>query len=325
MNTKKELLKILEQNRGKSVSGEELAGQLGVSRSSIWKSVNVLRSEGYQIDAGTNRGYVLNADSDMISAEGIEAILDGDGKMFNITVLDDTDSTNLEVRRLAAAGAPAGTVVIANAQTAGRGRLGRSFYSPQGGGIYLSVLLKPPFNVQQAVLITTAVSVAVCRAIERSTGKSPGIKWVNDVFLNGKKVCGISTEAVSDFESGNVEYVIIGIGINCTPSDLPDELKEIVGFVLDEGEKISRNKIAAELIRELENLEDSIVRGSFIDEYRTRSVVIGKEIKIISGGKTENGKAVDIDDRGGLIVETESGETRTLCSGEISIRLAKNN
>lgn len=321
MSTKGELIKILEINRGLAVSGEELAQRLGVSRNAVWKAINSLREEGYPIDAAQNRGYRLSGSSDIISAEGIEAILGSHAEMFNITVLDEVDSTNLAVRRLAGEGAPAGTIVIANSQTGGRGRLGRSFFSPQGGGLYMSVLLRPSFDAEQAVLITTAVSVAVCRVIERTTGKSPQIKWVNDIFMNGKKVCGISTEAITDFESGKIDCVIIGIGINCTPSKVPAELRDIVGFVMEDGARVSRNELAAELICELENLEKTVSEQSFVDEYRKRSLVIGKKIKIISGQDTELATALNIDERGGLIVRTESGLTKTLCSGEISIRL----
>ncbi len=235
-----------------------------------------------------------------------------------IIVYDTIDSTNLEARRLAKIGTDE-CVIIANSQSAGRGRLGRQFYSPKDSGIYMSFLIKNNFKDYQTVLITTAASVAVCRAIERALNVYPRIKWVNDLYLNNKKVCGILTEAVNDFKTGNIEYIIVGIGINCNEIDFPDDIADIAGSI---GNNIDRNRLIAEVIKELDGLYAMISDKGFIKEYKDKSLVIGKEIKI-SGNTNETAKAIDIDDFGGLVVMTEGGEVKTLSSGEISIRLCE--
>lgn len=260
--------------------------------------------------------------TERLEKEKIEDLLEGFDN--TIIVMDEVDSTNLEIKRLARSGAKNGTVVIAEHQTSGRGRLGRSFFSPTGRGIYMSLLLKPSFEEERAVLVTTAVSVAVCRAIEKISGKQPLIKWVNDLYLNGKKICGILTEAIRDAKSGKIEYIVIGIGINCAKSEFPDDIKNIAGSICEKEEEISRNELIAEIIKEINlmgNLADS---RDFIDEYKRRSLVIGKDIRIL--GKTERkATAIDIDANGGLVVKLSNGETKILSSGEISIRLSGNN
>ncbi len=259
--------------------------------------------------------------ADRLEKEKIEALI---GNCDNtIIVMDEVDSTNLELKRLAGTGAKDGTVVIAEHQTSGRGRLGRSFFSPAGSGIYMSLLLKPSFEEERATLVTTAVSVAVCRAIEKISGKQPMIKWVNDLYLNGKKICGILTEAIRDAVSGKIEYIVIGIGINCAETEFPDDIKSIAGSICEKEEEISRNELAAEIIKEINLMDNLTDSGDFIDEYKRRSFVIGKDIRIL--GKTEElAKALDIDENGGLVVRLWSGEIKILSSGEISIRLSGN-
>ena len=213
MSSKSNILQILEKNRGTYVSGEELAQQLQISRSAIWKAISELKKEGYQIISVTNKGYCLSDATDVISAEGIGPYLTN-GSQDMIHVFKTVDSTNLVAKKMALEQAPHGTVVLAEEQTAGRGRMGRSFHSPAGSGIYMSFILRPNLTSNDAVLITTAASVAVARAIEEVTHIHTGIKWVNDVYMNGKKICGILTEALTDFESGGIESIILGIGIN---------------------------------------------------------------------------------------------------------------
>ena len=259
---------------------------------------------------------------DKLEKEKIEARLEG--LDTTIIVMDEVDSTHLELKRLAQGGAKGGTVVIAERQTSGRGRLGRSFFSPAGSGIYMSVLNKPSFPAEKAVLVTTAVSVAVCRAIEKVSGKRPLIKWVNDLYLNGKKICGILTEAIRDAKSGKIEYIVIGIGINCSETDFPDDIKNIAGSICEREESFSRNELIAEIMKEINSLGDFADSKDFIDEYKRRSLVLGKEIRIL--GQTEElATAVDIDENGGLVVRLSGGETKILSSGEISIRLSGNN
>lgn len=320
MSTKSNILKILEQNRGQSVSGESLAQELYISRNAIWKAINELRQDGYVIKAVTNKGYVFEAENDIISAEGIKTYIENKHKLSDIYVYSSLTSTNTEAKRLACNGAKDKTVIISNEQTAGRGRMGRSFFSPCDAGIYMSVILRPALNVIDSGLVTTAASVAVCRAITKLYNHlSPKIKWVNDILLDGKKVCGILTEAGMDFESGTVEYVIVGIGINISTNNFPDALKPIA-TTLKGSEVIPRNRITAKILHELFSITDNLNVYNFMDEYKQYSAVLGKDIEIIHGDMRSFGKAIDINENGGLVARLHNGTIVTLTSGEISIR-----
>ena len=218
-------------------------------------------------------------------------------------------------------GAGHGAVVFARHQTGGRGRLGRTFASPDDSGIYMSIILEPADS--NPVLITTAAAVAVCRAIEKICGQQPQIKWVNDIYLNNKKVCGILAETVSDYKTGHITHVILGIGINCKASAIPEELQEIAGAI--EGD-FSINQLAAEVYNQMMALAGDLQPGNFIEDYRQRSMVLGKTVTVHKGGYSPDrpgipARVLDIDDHGGLKVIYSSGERETLSTGEISIRL----
>lgn len=315
MSVKAEILKFLEMNRGTHVSGEGIARALGVSRSAVWKAIHALEGEGHVIDAVQNRGYMLAPGSDILSAEAVSLYL---RHKIDLTVLEQTDTTNRVCIALANDGAANGTSVIADMQTGGKGRRGKSFYSPAGKGVYLSMVIKPSFDMSKSVLITVAASVAVAQSIETVCGITPEIKWVNDVYVGDKKVCGILCEAVTDFESGGISTIVPGIGINCRPMELPDELKDIVGYVPGD---YSRNRLAAEVIDRMIEITDTIEDRGFIEYYRAHSMIIGKEITVIRAGRDpEDAVALGIDDDGGLIVRYGSGIEETLNSGEVSIR-----
>lgn len=323
MSVKNEVKKLLEANREKSLSGQEIANKLGVTRAAVWKAVNALKKEGYGIDAVNNLGYRLTKESDILSAEGIAPALAEPYRNNPVYVYKSLDSTNQEAKRRALEGGEEGLVVLAEEQTAGKGRRGRGFYSPPGCGLYMSVLFRPQKKqAEDIVLVTTAASVAVCRAIRRVLGEEPEIKWVNDVCLRGKKICGILTEAVSDFESGQIGTVVVGIGINYIEpkQGYPDELKDIVGFVCKDA-SVPRNTLAAAVLNELFRLYDSLPNRDFIADYRRWSNVIGKEVRFTSGDSWEDAFAVDICEDGGLLVELKGGERKVLHSGEISLRV----
>lgn len=323
MSVKTELLSILEANRETDLSGEELAKKMGVSRTAVWKAVKALKQEGYQINAANNRGYRLQKSTDVLSEEGIRLELFGDRQKFPIKVYKTLDSTNVETKRLALEGAPHGLTIIAEEQTNGKGRLGRSFYSPPGTGIYMSILLKPELEGADVVLVTTAASVAVCRGARRVLGLEPQIKWVNDVYLGDKKICGILTEAISDFEMGKIDTVVVGIGINYRTDVFPDEIKDKAGSVAA-GKNVPRNVLVAAVLNEFWDIYENITEREFMGEYRRCSNVIGKEVRFLEKNIWREGKALDIDDDGGLVVECmdEDGHpvTRTLHTGEITLR-----
>lgn len=251
-----------------------------------------------------------------LSAEKIRRELEKKGEKTEIIFKEETDSTNADIKRAADALTDK-TVVIAREQTAGRGRMGRSFYSKAGSGLFLSMLLKSGIDDENLVLITTAAAVAVSRGIEAACGIKTGIKWVNDLFYNQKKVCGILAETVSDFKSGKINGVVLGVGINCGKADFPSEIRDIAGTI---GDKVDKNRLAAEVIYNLCKIEELISSRSFIDEYKKRSIVLGKEISVVAS-PSYRAVAVDIDASGGLVIKDKAGDVKTLSTGEISIRL----
>ena len=323
LNTKSQLLKILEDNKDSYISGEELAKSLAVSRNAVWKAMNSLRADGYSIPALTNRGYRLDCDGDILSAEGIGRYIKTDG-VFHIETRKTVTSTNTVLRELAGKGAPEGYVLAANEQTGGRGRLGRNFYSPAGHGVYFSLLLRPGSKSTDASLITSAAAVAVARAVEEVTGVKLGIKWVNDLYTDGKKVCGILTEATYGIESGIVETAILGIGINVTRPDegFPGTLKGSAGAI-HRDTTVTANERCRLVAATLDNFRafyKDIQDRAFLEEYRERSIILGKDIYVINEEREKPAAAIGIDDDCGLIVRYEDGKTATLRSGEVSIR-----
>lgn len=237
--------------------------------------------------------------------------------------LKETDSTNRYLKELAAAGAPEGTVIIAEKQSAGRGRLGRIFFSPEEKGIYMSILLRPEIELQRSVLLTSMAAVAVARAIERVSGVKAQIKWVNDIFLNKKKVCGILTEAGIHMEKSCLDYAVVGIGVNVGVMEFPEELKEIATSVSNEcGFAVSKEVLIDEILKELEQWYPTLWDGSFLEESKKRSVLLGKDILVLdvsAEGGSYPAKAVDINELGNLVIE-RNGVTEVLNSGEVSIR-----
>ncbi|MCL1842777.1 MAG: biotin--[acetyl-CoA-carboxylase] ligase [Defluviitaleaceae bacterium] len=346
------LLALLEARRGQSVSGEQIAGLLGISRAAVWKAVKELEKHGYKISAGKNKGYCLHEENDILSAQGILAHLrihENDMPLFeksdaqiNIHVFPTIDSTNTEAKKMAVAGAEHGTVVIADQQTAGKGRYGRSFFSPSGHGVYMSfVLHMSRIWLSVPTLVTSFSAVAVCRAIEAVSNKKPRIKWVNDVFIDGKKVCGISTEAVTDYESGEIQWIVLGIGVNLSAPEggFPENLKNIAGSVFSKEEHksgkdpgnltITRNQLAAEIIKRIFFLENKgeQTETKMLADYKSRLLMLGEKITVSSAtgaaGKAYKATALDIDNIGRLIVKTEKGETVHLSAGQISVALSK--
>lgn len=323
MTARNEVLRALEQSRNKAVavSGQELAKKLNISRQAVWKAIKSLQKDGYVIHALSNKGYWLDTSCDIISAEGIRLFLSGKNKDCQIIFHKVIDSTNTEAKKLALNGARHGTIVIAEEQTAGRGRMGKTFFSPPGTGIYISFILKPKVSIGNAQLITIYAAVAVCTVIEHFTGFNPKIKWVNDIFLDGRKICGILTEAAGDFESGGVESIIVGIGLNFSTrqEDFPPELQHTAGSLLPFG--ISRNQFAAALIDKMLEHGDCSFQSSLIQQYKERSFMIGREISYQKNTATVSGTVLDINEKGNLVVKSCKGEIDILRSGEVQINV----
>lgn len=321
MKTSEKVLLLLEAKRGEFVSGEILANQLNLTRAAIWRAVNTLRSAGYKIVSSTKKGYMLHSECDRLSAQGIMNLLKAE---VEVLYRESVDSTNTEAKRLALQGLQPPFVVVADTQIKGKGRGGKAFHSPRGSGLYLSLLIKPDLTTLMALRVTAAAAVATSRAIKAVTGKEVEIKWVNDLFYQEKKICGILTEGAAGFENGKLESVVIGIGLNYrTPEGgFPQELHDIAVALFDTEVplNISRNLLAASIIDHLMTLLKELDAPSFMDEYRRRSNVLGKAIKVYQGKQQFNATVKTITDDGALIVSAEDGTEHALNSGEISIR-----
>ena len=314
---------LLESNKSVFLSGEEIARRLGVSRNAVWKAIKALQADGYPIQAVPNRGYCLAASSDVLSESGIRQYLTPEAQSLDLRVFDSVDSTNLVLRKLANEGAPEGTVVIAAEQAGGRGRKGRSFFSPQGTGVYVSLLLKPKIAPDDATLITTTAAVAVCGAVEALSGEPANIKWVNDVFMRGKKICGILTEGSFDMESGQFEYAILGTGINVFAPEggFPPEIREIAGSVLTSPAPDAKNRMIAEYLNRFLPLYRKLGDAATNAEYRRRSFVLGRMVNVLAADRSTPARAIDVDDHCRLIVEFADGHRESLSSGEISVKV----
>ena len=323
MTVQSHLQQLLESNKSTFLSGEEIARRLGVSRNAVWKAIKALQAEGYPIEGVPNKGYCLAANSDVLSESGIRQYLTGDAQSLTLRVFDTVTSTNLVLRDLAAQGAPEGTVIIAARQTVGRGRKGRAFFSPEYTGVYVSLLLKPKIAPEDATLITTTAAVAVCEAVESLSDRKAQIKWVNDVFVDGKKICGILTEGSIDMESGQFEYAVLGTGINVyTPEGgFPEEIRAVAGSVFSAPVPDAKNRMIAEYLNHFLPLYRDLGGEATISEYRRRSFVIGKNITVLAGEKTTPARAIDVDGQCRLVVEYGDGTRAALSSGEISIRI----
>ena len=300
MGTKEDVLKILINNADSFISGEALAKQLSLSRAAVWKAIKGLQKQGYTIDAVTNRGYRLNEQNDIITEKSLKKFLDFDADVLYYPVID---STNNEAKRLVNDGSGKPMLLVAEEQTNGRGRQGKSFYSPPLTGIYMTLVTHPMSRLANAVTATTAASVAVCRAVEELTQLKPKIKWVNDVYLDGKKICGILTEAITDFETQTVSSVIIGIGMNIKTIDFPSEVENAASLNVN----ISRVKLIACIANHLNRIL-CCDYSEFITYYRSHSMIIGEQIHFIKNAKVTPATAMDIDDTGGLVVRLENGE-----------------
>lgn len=314
METKNLILSEFEKNRNTLISGQSLADKLGVSRNAVWKAINALKNDGYNIQCVKNSGYIFENNNDIISKEGLLQYLKHSVQIFTYKELD---STNNEAKRKIANELKNDAIIISQTQTNGRGRLGREFYSPDSG-VYYTLVLSTPKEIKDCVFITTATACAVSMVLEKFCDEDVKIKWVNDIYLNEKKVSGILTEAVTDFESGMVSHLIIGIGINTNTEIFPDELKDIATGIPLKG--ITKNQLIAEITENIYSFFESDKKDGYIDYYKSRSLVLGKEIFYFENSQKHEALAIDIDSSGGLVIN-ENGLIKTLASGEISLRL----
>lgn len=334
MTVKENVLLLLEENKNTPISGEEIANKLGCTRAGVWKSIKALQSEGYLIEAVNNKGYTLKTSPDVLSEAFIRDKVKEAGIDIAIDARKSVDSTNNVLKLLAGNGSRIPTVCISEEQTAGRGRRGRSFFSPKNTGIYISFLLFPDIPISDAAMLTTIAATAEAIAIEKVSGFPVDIKWVNDIWMRGKKVSGILTEASASVEDGSLEYVVVGIGINLyePAGGFPDEIKDIAGAVFTDSSPIEnlRNNIASELIIQFMKYFDAGIESpDFLSDYEKRCFVIGRDVTLISPdhNKLNDGESdpvvhvLGINNKCHLHVRHEDGTEEFLSGGEISIRI----
>lgn len=333
MSVKERVLLLLEENKGEPISGEDIAAKLECTRASVWKAVKSLQAEGYKVEAVNNKGYTLKTSADVLSEAYIKDKVKAAGIDIEIDARKSVDSTNNVLKLIALDRDRTPRVCIAEEQTAGKGRRGRSFYSPKNTGIYLSFLLYPDIQISEASMYTTIAATAEAIAIESVTGLSVDIKWVNDIWMRGKKVSGILTEASTSIEDGSLEYVIVGIGINLYEPDggFPEEIRNIAGAVYEDSEIVEnlRNNIASELIIQFMNYYNAGIDGAkFLNDYEKRCFVIGKDVKLItpdhekiSGDGDITVHVLGINDKCHLHVRFDDGHEEYLSGGEISVKL----
>lgn len=318
---KDKIIKIILDNKNDFISGEELSNKLGVSRAAIWKHIKKLKEEGYNIESVNKKGYrLMNIPGDLLTFENITYNLDTKFIGKKIHYLKTVDSTNDYLKKIGD-NELEGTVVISEEQTNGKGRLGRSWHSKSGDGIWLSILLKPNIVPYKAPFITMIAGVSIVKAL-RNLGINADIKWPNDIIINNKKVCGVLTELSAEIE--RVNYIIVGIGINVKNTDFPEELKDKATSLYNEGYRIERVDIVKNIFCEFEKLYDKYIefddKSKVLELFRRYSNTINKDVYLIKDNEKELVKCIDINEEGNLIVKDVNGNLREVFSGEVSLR-----
>lgn len=319
MNIVNKLIKHFENNRSNYISGPELANIFNVTRNTIWKTINKLERMGYKF-IRSSKGYKLDNSCDVLSKEVILSNVNKNITINPFIILDTIDSTNTYSKALKI-NEDSYCVVISNNQTNGRGRLGREFYSPKNSGIYMSFSFKCNSHMINPISVTSIASVAVAKAVEKLTNINVGIKWVNDLFIDNKKFCGILTEATSNLETGYIDNIIIGIGINVSTNNFPDELKSIATSL--NISNMTRNRLISEIINNFDYYITNFNNNDYLDYYKSHSIVIGKDVNYFINNVKYFGKVIDINDKGELIVLDSSNKEIILRTGEITLRINK--
>lgn len=317
-----EILDYFRKADGNFVSGQQISKDLHVSRTAIWKHINVLKERGYIFESSTRKGYRLIYAPNLLTPLEIDSALHTETFGRHVVYLESTQSTNEEAKKIAREGAEEGTIVVAEEQITGHGRLARGFYSPFAKGIWFSLILRPKFFPMEASKCTLLAAVGVCRGIRRMGLADAGIKWPNDILVHGKKIVGILTLMSASMEK--IDYIIMGIGINTgiKKNEFPEDFREGATSFLNEGINVSRKDLLAAILGELEK-EYSIAQDEgfdkVLDDWRALSVTLGQEVRVIFGDDSYTGKAVDIDRDGCLLVNTGS-EVKRVIAGDVSIR-----
>lgn len=319
---KEEILRLLRSTDG-YISGQELCNRFGVSRTAVWKAINQLKEAGYEIEAQQNKGYRLMAAPDLMTEAEIKSLMHTEWVAKEVLYFDTIDSTNTKAQELAEKGYPSGTLVVADKQESGKGRRGRSWVSPSGTGIFMTLMIKPDINPNNASMLTLVAALAVAKAITSVTGEEAMIKWPNDIVVNGKKVCGILTEMNAQFDY--INHIVVGIGINVHNESFPEEISQMASSLMIEagGKRFHRAQIIAETMSYFEQYYDTFLKtqdlSALVREYDKLLVNRNKSVRVLDPKEPFDGKAMGITPNGELIVDT--WESRKLVSsGEVSVR-----
>jgi BirA family biotin operon repressor/biotin-[acetyl-CoA-carboxylase] ligase len=319
---KSEILALLRE-RGDFVSGQELCMHFGVSRTAVWKAINQLKKEGYHIEAAQNRGYMLVQEGDVFGQNELESRMTTQWAGHPVIYYASTDSTNLQAKLAAENGAGEGTLLVADMQTSGRGRRGRTWISPPGTNVYYTLLLKPEYPADRASAVTLVMALAAAEGIRRTCGLEAGIKWPNDIVVGGKKVCGILTEM--SVEQDYIHYVVIGVGINVGQQEFAPEVAQTAGFLQQEnGQRISRAELVANIMQAFEKDYEIFVQtldmSGLMDAYNALSVNRGREVRVLDPKGEFSGISAGINESGELLVERGDGTVAKVYAGEVSVR-----
>lgn len=319
---KEEILRLLRSADG-YISGQELCNRFGVSRTAVWKAINQLKEAGYEIEAQQNKGYRLMAAPDLMTEAEIKSLMHTEWVAKEVLYFDTIDSTNIKAQELAEKGYQSGTLVVADKQESGKGRRGRSWVSPSGTGIFMTLMIKPDINPNNASMLTLVAALAVAKAITSVTGEEALIKWPNDIVVNGKKVCGILTEMNAQFDY--INHIVVGIGINVHNESFPEEISQMASSLMIEagGKRFHRAQIIAETMSYFEQYYDTFLKtqdlSALVREYDKLLVNRNKSVRVLDPKEPFDGKAMGITPKGELIVDT--WESRKLVSsGEVSVR-----
>lgn len=319
---KEEILRLLRSADG-YISGQELCNRFGVSRTAVWKAINQLKEAGYEIEAQQNKGYRLMAAPDLMTEAEIKSLMHTEWVAKEVLYFDTIDSTNTKAQELAEKGYPSGTLVVADKQESGKGRRGRSWVSPSGTGIFMTLMIKPDINPNNASMLTLVAALAVAKAITSVTGEEAMIKWPNDIVVNSKKVCGILTEMNAQFDY--INHIVVGIGINVHNESFPEEISQMASSLMIEagGKRFHRAQIIAETMSYFEQYYDTFLKtqnlSALVREYDELLVNRNKSVRVLDPKEPFDGKAMGITPKGELIVDT--WESRKLVSsGEVSVR-----
>lgn len=319
---KSEILRLLKESDG-YISGQQLCDRFQVSRTAVWKVMEQLKKEGYQIEAVRNKGYRLVSSPDVMSRAEIESLMETRWAGKKVVYYDETDSTNNRAREAGEKGEAHGTLFVADRQTAGKGRRGRAWESPSGSSIYMTLLLHPDILPVKAPQLTLLMALAAAEGIQKTTGLQTGIKWPNDMIIHGRKVCGILTEMSAEIDY--INYVVIGVGINVNQETFPEELKErAVSLKQELGRDVKRAELIAAVMESFEKYYETFLQTEDLsgaqESYNSLLVNAGEKVKVLEPGNEYEALALGINKTGELVVRLPDGQEKEIYAGEVSVR-----